>query len=426
MHTGYASIAVDATPSAASAADQSQDDAWRPQHPQRCTAAAQSTPPQAARRKDALARASPTSVIDARDDKQFAPLGAAQNHAVARAALLGVALALGVLLVLLLALGGVYPALVGPGLLALGFGLRHGVDCDHIAAIDNVARKLSAAQRPAALVGLWFSLGHSTVVVLLCAAVSTGSAYARAHIASLATAGANVGDAVSSITLIIIGAINLAAVGPQYRAWRAARRGVAGDHGHGPLHAHAASLEDDGEAVRVEAAGCLVGCACCRYVLGRVDSAWKMYPVGFLFGLGFDTASEVGLLALAALSEVPPVLVMLLPALFAAGMALVDTCDGLLVLLALARGDGADAGALLLGCGLTAASASASLGIGLVTAGGLLARCFPHTFGPLAAVADALDAHTTAVGLLIVALFAAALAAARFAPACRRPSYSLV
>ena len=276
------------------------------------------------------------------------------------------------------------------------------------------------------MVGLWFSLGHSTVVVLLCAAVSTGSAYAKAHVASLATAGANVGDAVSSITLVIIGAINLAAVGPQYRAWRTARRGVAGDHGHGPLHAHAASLEDDGEAVRVEAAGCLVGCACCRYVLGRVDSAWKMYPVGFLFGLGFDTASEVGLLALAALSEVPPVLVMLLPALFAAGMALVDTCDGLLVLLALARGDGADAGALLLGCGLTAASASASLGIGLVTAGGLLARCWPATFGPLAAVADALDAHTTAVGLLIVALFAGALAAARFAPACRRPSYSLV
>ena len=374
-------------------------------------------------------------MIDARDDKQLAPLGPAQNHAVARAALLGVALALGVLLVLLLALGGAYPALVGPGLLALGFGLRHGVDCDHIAAIDNVARKLSAARRPAALVGLWFSLGHSTVVILLCAAVSMGSAYARAHVASLATAGANVGDAVSSITLVIIGAINLAAVGPQYRAWRRARRGIAGDHGHGPLHAHAASLEDDGEAVRVEAAGCLVGCACCRYVLGRVDNAWKMYPVGFLFGLGFDTASEVGLLALAALGgagaadggpAVPAVLVMLLPALFAAGMALVDTCDGLLVLLALARGNDENAGALLLGCGLTAASASASLGIGLVTAGGLLARCFPSTFGPLAAVADALDAHTTAVGLLIVALFAAALAAARFAPACRRPSYSLV
>ena len=99
MHTGYASIAVDASSSAASAAAQSQDDAWRPQHPQRCTAAPE-TPPQAARRKDAN---SPTSVIDARDDKQLAPLGAAQNHAVARAALLGVALTLGVLLVLLLA-----------------------------------------------------------------------------------------------------------------------------------------------------------------------------------------------------------------------------------------------------------------------------------------------------------------------------------
>jgi len=172
----------------------------------------------------------------------------------------------------LFALGNVYPALVGPGLLTLGFGLRHGVDCDHIAAIDNVARKLAAAGRPAALVGLWFSLGHSTVVVLLCAAVSAGSAFARAHVTSLATAGANVGDTVSALTLIAIGAVNLAAVGPQYRAWRQARAGGA-DHGHGPLHTHAAAVVDDGEAVRVEAAGCLTRCACCRYVLGRVGSA---------------------------------------------------------------------------------------------------------------------------------------------------------
>jgi high-affinity nickel-transport protein len=157
-----------------------------------------------------------------------------------------------------------------------------------------------------------------------------------------------------------------------------------------------------------------------------------MYLVGFLFGLGFDTASEVGLLALAALGGgtaedgVPPVLVMLLPALFAAGMALVDTCDGLLVLLALAKGDGDNARALLLGAGLTAASASASLGIGLVTAGGLLARWAPSTFGPLAALADALDAHTTAVGLAIVALFAGALGLAAAAPAYRRRSYAPV
>lgn len=384
---------------------------------------------------------SPTSVItnaDAAAAKRPAPLGAAQNHAVARAALSAVVLANGILLVVLFALGNVYPALVGPGLLALGFGLRHGVDCDHIAAIDNVARKLAAAGRPAALVGLWFSLGHSTVVVLLCAAVSTGSAFARAHVTSLATAGANVGDTVSALTLIAIGAVNLAAVGPQYRAWRRARAGGAdhghsgADHGHGPLHTHAAAVVDDGEAVRVEAAGCLTRCACCRYVLGRVDSAWKMYPVGFLFGLGFDTASEVGLLALAALGGgtaeggVPAVLVMLLPALFAAGMALVDTCDGLLVILAIAKGDGDNAGALLLGAGLTAASASASLGIGLVTAGGLLARCAPSAFGPLAALADALDAHTTAVGLAIAALFAGALGLAAAAPACRRRSYAPV
>ena len=82
-----------------------------------------------------------------------------------------------------------YPALVSPGLLALGFGLRHGVDCDHIAAIDNVARKLAYSGKPAALVGLWFSLGHSTMVVLLCGIVAAGSSLIRSRVDAVASHG---------------------------------------------------------------------------------------------------------------------------------------------------------------------------------------------------------------------------------------------
>ena len=145
-----------------------------------------------------------------------------------------------------------------------------------------------------------------------------------------------------------------------------------------------------------------------------------MYFVGVLFGLGFETASEVGLLALAAVGpkDVPAPLVMLLPALFTSGMALVDTCDGLLVLFTFAKGnDGDAAGALLFGALLTAASAAASLAIGSIVGLGLVAPFLPpRVAGPLVALSDALDAHTTAVGLAVVGMFVAALVLSMAAP----------
>ncbi|KAH8093579.1 high-affinity nickel-transport protein [Aureococcus anophagefferens] len=259
---------------------------------------------------------------------------------------LGAIVAINVALVAaLLSLGARYPALVSPGLLALGFGLRHGVDCDHIAAIDNVAWRLAGLGRPAALVGLWFSLGHSTMVVGLCGVVAGGSAYVRDNVGAL-TAGATVSAAFSAVMLSTLGVVNLASIGPQFREWRAAARGEAEPHGHGS------------------------------------GGHWKMYVVGVLFGLGFETASEVGLLALAAVGpkDVPAPVVMLLPALFTSGMALVDTCDGLLVLLTFAKaGDGEDrAGALLFGLLLTAASAAAQT---LVAAGGSVAIAVAYGTG---------------------------------------------
>ena len=323
---------------------------------------------------------------------------------------LGAIVAINVALVAaLLSLGARYPALVSPGLLALGFGLRHGVDCDHIAAIDNVARRLAGLGRPAALVGLWFSLGHSTMVVGLCGVVAGGSAYVRDNVGALTTAGATVSAAFSAVMLSTLGVVNLASIGPQFREWRAAARGEAEPHGHGSGgHVHG---------------GCFA--RCCRPVLASVDSQWKMYVVGVLFGLGFETASEVGLLALAAVGpkDVPAPLVMLLPALFTSGMALVDTCDGLLVLLTFAKaGDGEDrAGALLFGLLLTAASASVSLAVGTIVGLGLAAPALPPALrGPVAAVGEGLDKNTTLCGLLVVGLFVVALVVAVVAPGRRR------
>ena len=338
-----------------------------------------------------------------------------------RATLVVIVLANVVLVASLLAIGGRYPALVSPGLLALGFGLRHGVDCDHIAAIDNVARKLAYSGKPAALVGLWFSLGHSTMVLLLCGIVATGSSLIRSRVDAVATTGAVVSAVFSSVTLTLIGAFNLATVGPQFRAWRRAANKEQREHHHN----HNAELIDEGEQVRVEVTGGLFArCGCCKRLLASVDAAWKMYFVGVLFGLGFETASEVGLLALAAVGpkDVPAPLVMLLPALFTSGMALVDTCDGLLVLFTFAKGnDGDAAGALLFGALLTAASAAASLAIGSIVGLGLVAPFLPpRVAGPLVALSDALDAHTTVVGLAVVGMFVAALVFSMAAPTLHR------
>ena len=328
----------------------------------------------------------------------------------------------------LLAVGTRYPSLVSPGLLALGFGLRHGVDCDHIAAIDNVARKLSDDGASAALVGLWFSLGHSTVVVALCLLVAGGSSYARDHVDSLADVGGAVGGAVSAATLIVIGAVNLAGVGPLLRAaWRARKREADGaddggkhadDHG-APGHTHAVEVVDGPGGPRLEGLGVLARCRCCKAIFARIDAAWKMYPVGLLFGLGFDTASEVGLLALAATGRkgVPAPLVLVLPFLFTAGMALVDTADSVLVVVAFARGKGDAASALSFSAGLMGASALASLSIGSIEGLGLVAPLLPAPLGrPLAALAAGLDDRTMVVGLCVVGLFVGAIAAAWLGP----------
>ena len=215
-----------------------------------------------------------------------------------------------------LAGGGVFG--LGVGITAYTLGLRHAFDADHIAAIDNTTRKLMAeGQRPLS-VGFFFSLGHSTVVFALGALVVLGvrglGGALESDDSALHQATALIGPTVSGGFLLLIGLVNLAILLNVVRIFRAMRHGAYDEH---ELEAE---LESRGFMNRF---------------FGRATQAirkpWHMYPLGCLFGLGFDTATEVGLLVLAggaAASGLPFYAIICLPILFAAGMSLFDTLDG--------------------------------------------------------------------------------------------------
>jgi high-affinity nickel-transport protein len=211
-----------------------------------------------------------------------------------------------------------YPILLPTAFLAYTFGLRHAVDADHIAAIDNTTRKLmSDGQRPVG-VGLFFSLGHSTVVVALSVAIALFASVVTG-IPALQEIGSLIGTTVSAVFLLVIGLINLVVLIDIYRMFR--RVAAGGAYSEATLEEF---LNERGLLARLF-----------RPMLRVIRKSWHMYPLGILFGLGFDTASEVALLGLAATSganHVPIAFILVLPALFAAGMSLVDATDGVLML----------------------------------------------------------------------------------------------
>src|SRR5579872_267914 len=220
---------------------------------------------------------------------------------------------------ILLMLSARYALLAGLAPLAYSFGLRHAVDPDHIAAIDNTTRKLMRDGKRPVAVGLFFSLGHSTIVLALSILIATSAAYVRANLPSFQTTGAVVGTSISGLFLLLIAAMNLVVLGDIYRAWRGVMRGSGYD---------AAALED-----YLQNRGLLARLF--RPLLALMTDSRQMYVVGLLFGLGFDTASEVGILGISATagaSAMPAWFILILPLLFVAGMALVDTLDGIAML----------------------------------------------------------------------------------------------
>ncbi len=211
-----------------------------------------------------------------------------------------------------------YPILLPTAFLAYTFGLRHAVDADHIAAIDNSTRKLMQdGQRPVA-VGMFFSLGHSTIVVGLTVLVAI-SAGIVSDIPAAQEIGGLIGTAVSGTFLLVIGFINLVVLRDIWRMFRTVSAG--GSYSEESLEDY---LNNRGLLARL-----------LRPAMRLIRKSWHMYPLGVLFGLGFDTASEVALLGLAATSgagHLPVLLVLILPALFAAGMCTIDATDGILML----------------------------------------------------------------------------------------------
>ena len=207
-----------------------------------------------------------------------------------------------------------YGQAVIASLLAWGYGLRHAVDADHIAAIDNVTRKMMQQGRRPFAVGAWFSLGHSSIVVLASAAIAATATAFSAQMNWLHDTGSVIGTAVSALFLLAMAFINLVILRSVWRSFRAWKRG-----------------EPVSEQI-VSGGGVM------SWLFGKtfrlVSRSWQMYLVGFLFGLGFDTATEIGVLGISAAgasSGISVWSIMVFPALFASGMALVDTLDNVLM-----------------------------------------------------------------------------------------------
>ena len=213
---------------------------------------------------------------------------------------------------------GHYPQLVGLGFVAYMFGLRHAFDADHIAAVDDTVRFMLQKGKKPLGVGFFFSLGHSTVVLALAIGIAFAASAVKTELPQLKTFGAVIGAGVSGTFLWIIGILNLLVLLDILKIWRTAK---AGSHSHAHLE------------LLLQKRGLLN-----RLFGGRLQKlmnhSWQMYPLGLLFGLGFDTASEVGLLAMtagAAAGNLPVPAVLCLPILFAAGMTVMDTTDGVLM-----------------------------------------------------------------------------------------------
>ena len=210
------------------------------------------------------------------------------------------------------------PALMGVALVVYGFGLRHAVDADHIAAIDNVTRKLMQDHQRPVSVGFFFAMGHSTVVLIAAAAVALAATLLGGFDGFKSVSGI-IGTSVSALFLLIIAAMNMVIFASIYRSYRRVRAG--GTYVEEDLDI---LLNNRGLLARIF-----------RPAFRLVRRSWHMFPLGFLFGLGFDTATEVavfGVSAAQAAKGVPFAAIMVFPILFAAGMSLVDTTDGVMML----------------------------------------------------------------------------------------------
>jgi nickel/cobalt transporter (NiCoT) family protein len=286
------------------------------------------------------------------------------------------------------------PVLLGTAFLAYSFGLRHAVDADHIAAIDNITRKLMQEGKRPLAAGFYFSLGHATVVALASAALALAAKGFEANFAALRDTGALVGTLLSVLVLFLVAIINCAVLLSVWQRLRALGRGAPPDD-----IALADLLGQRGLWARIF-----------RPLFRLVTRSWHMYPLGFLFGLGFDTATEIAVLAIAAAEAAKGLsfaAVMVFPALFAAGMALVDTTDSVLMVGAYGWAFVEPARKLFYNFAITLVSVVVALVVGGIEALGLAADRFGLD-GPFWRLIAALNANFAGIGYAVIALFLAA------------------
>jgi high-affinity nickel-transport protein len=284
------------------------------------------------------------------------------------------------------------PTLLAAASLAYVFGLRHAVDADHIAAIDNVVRKLMQdGQKPFA-VGLYFSLGHSTVVVLASVAIAAGSmALQSESLAALRSISGAIGTGVSAVFLLVIGLANLFTLRRVWVSFQRARRGetVTSDDLDTVLSGHGFLARILSPVFRV------------------VSKSWHMYPLGVLFGLGFDTATEIGVLGIAAAQAAEGLsiwTILIFPALFTAGMALIDTADSVAMVGAYGWAYVSPIRKLWYNLTITAASVAVALLIGGVEALGLVVSKFGLA-GSFWQRVTAFNDDLASMGVIVVGIF---------------------
>jgi high-affinity nickel-transport protein len=284
-----------------------------------------------------------------------------------------------------------YPLLLGTAFLAYSFGLRHAVDADHIAAIDNVTRKLMQEGKRPVAIGLMFSLGHSTIVVIGSIAIASTALALQHRLDSLRSIGGLVGTLVSTVFLFGIATVNLLVLRSVYRIFIRVRNG--GPYVEEDLNL---LLADRGLLARLF-----------RPMFAMIRSSWHMYPLGLLFGLGFDTATEIGLLGISAAEGSKGLSIwsiLVFPVLFAAGMSLIDTTDNILMLGAYGWAFVKPVRKLYYNMTITLVSVIVALVVGGIEALGLLAGQFRFE-GMFWDVVRKLNDNFGTLGYLIIGFF---------------------
>ena len=286
-----------------------------------------------------------------------------------------------------------YPVMLGTALLAYGFGLRHAIDADHIAAIDNVTRKLLQEGKRPLTVGLFFSLGHSTIVVLASVAIAVTAMALQDRVAMLHEVGGIIGTLVSASFLLAIAVMNLFILAAVWRTFHRVRTGGT-------------YVEEDLDTLL---AGRGLIARIFRPLFGMVRRSWHMYPLGLLFGLGFDTATEIGLLGISAAEAskgMPIWSILVFPALFTAGMSLIDTTDSIVMLGAYGWAFVKPIRKLYYNLTITFVSVVVALLVGGIESLGLMAEHF-NLDGAFWRAIEELNNHFGLLGYLIIGVFIA-------------------